>query len=155
MRTTLVTACIAFTLAGCADMMTTTTIGSVPFKYVGVSCERAIRYQASNIQVQGIEVPIEVLGVSQTIKVGNISVKQDSIREASDLIKTLDLMQYSTCQDLIQVSSESAKMTLSDKRQQLTLALSELASRLNSAKTEEEYQKAISDARTKTAGKTN
>lgn len=132
----LVTLCL---IQGCADMITTTTVGSTPISYVGVSCERAIDYESNSIDISGIEVPVSVSGAANTIKVGDLDIGQEKIREASDLIKSIDLLQYSTCQDMLLVSSEANRMILSDRKTKLILLLTQVVNDLDTAESEEEF----------------
>ncbi|WP_417526946.1 hypothetical protein [Marinomonas shanghaiensis] len=136
-----------FFLQGCADMITTTTFGTTPISFVGVSCERAINYESNSIDISGIEVPMSVVGTSNLIKVGELNVGQEKIREASDLIKSIDMLQYSTCQDMLLISSESSRMILSERKNKLILLLTQTVNNLDSAATESEYDKTTEKAK--------
>lgn len=142
-------------LQGCADMMTTTTVGSTPFSYVGVNCERAIKYSSNKIEISGIEVPMSVSGSANTIKVGELNLSQDNIREASDLIKSIDLLQYSTCQDMLLISSEENRMLLSQRKNNLVLLLTQTANKLKEAQSESEYEAVTDDAKNELKELTN
>lgn len=144
-------AIVGVILLGCASMMTTTTLapkdGYSEFKVI--TCERAIKYHSNRIDIEGISFPITVIGKSKMIQIGKISVRKESIENASDLIKSLDLLQFTTCQDMLQMKNEENKMKLSARKARLTLQLSRLLSGLNSSTSQSEYDSIINVGKTK------
>lgn len=143
-KTTLLLLSFLPLFGGCANkgMITVKTPNSIG--YIDITCERAIDYQGKKILVEGVDIPLEFLGADQAIKVAKIDVKEESIRQASDLIAALDLLQFSSCQNKILFYNDielQGKAMM--KEQDAMNALTNLLRGLNNSQTEAQYQKAI------------
>src|SRR5258708_7436334 len=98
-------------LAACADP-TAPPGGSFSFEvnlpngtHVSGNCAPIINFNALSVRIGGIDIPIsKTAGVD--IKVGTVNLDQTTLRQASDLIETLDNAQFSYCRTLPFVRQE-------------------------------------------------
>jgi hypothetical protein len=120
--------------------------GSTSASPASLKCEHVINYQGKDIEIGGATVPISVSGASQEIKVGTVSLKPTSIREASDLIKALDLAQFSSCQNLLALRPEDRPPYVEKKDAYLWL-MSRTLGALQAAPDDSAYVKATADAK--------
>jgi len=140
------TAILLVVLPGCTGMMTTTEIGPIKASYTGIKCNRAIEYQSNTIKLTGLEVPIKVTA-GNDLKIGDLEIKEENIRDASDLIKLIDELQFSTCQDMLLVKNEDNRMILAKRKNDLIQLFSTLLNGLQHAQNEAGYTSATADAK--------
>jgi hypothetical protein len=79
------------------------------------------------------------VGSDSIIRVGSLALQTKSIRDASDLIKAMDLTQFSTCQNLLAIPQDQRVMYV-ERRDNLLWLMEATLHRLNSAPTEAEFQ---------------
>jgi uncharacterized protein YceK len=136
-------------MAGCSSWMTVVTPTDGGGWAAGsLSCEHVINYQARRIEVEGIDIPMQVVGSSNMIKVAKIDIKPESLRQATQLIQSLDLFQYSSCTDALNaygmgLNDLSEKLIL--QKQEGILTLSKVLGALQNSTSEEQHNKVVAE----------
>lgn len=136
-------------MIGCSSWITvvTPTPGG-GFAAGSLSCEHLINYQAHRIEGEGIDIPMQAAGSANMIKVAKIDIKPESLREATQLIQSLDLFQYSSCTDALNAYGMglydlSTKLML--QKQEGILILSKVLGALQNSTSEEQHNKVVAE----------
>lgn len=114
-----------------------------------VKCSRAVEYQGYEVTLTGLDLPLEMFGGQNKFHIGRLEFKPEKVREASDLIGVMDLMQFSDCQTMLLLTDQASILSLAQHRNSTITALAETMKSLDKSSSEEEHDKARAEAKKK------
>jgi hypothetical protein len=123
------------TLTGCPTLPTSSVDSRVRSDGVTISrtvCARAIEYQDRAWKVAGLEIPVTRNSNGQPIKVGSLDLTPTKLREATEVIQALDILQESNCTAAQQFSDPKLKDEFLVKSTNQRAALVELLIKMRS-----------------------
>src|SRR3974390_2760426 len=101
-----------------------------PGSHVTMRRAPMIDYQGLSARVSGLDIPIKQIGGD--IKVGAASFDPVSLRDASDMIKVLDIAQFNSCRSIPFVAENDRYKAVQDSNTQM-LSVMQLLVNLNTA----------------------
>ena len=145
---------LASTLAGCTTTGSRSTTfeyrspaNGRPFVFTITQCAKAIQYQTSSFSAAGVSVPLKLVAGVPTLGAEKISLRAESLREASELVQLADNVQLLGCFAFSR-GETAAERTLGLTRYAESVSiLADAALRSNAVSSEDAYLAIIRDAK--------
>ena len=68
------------------------------FRIYGGECTHFVKYQGNELVIEGVAVPVTAGGQQADVRVGTLELSPVAIREVTELVQALDILQFTNCQ---------------------------------------------------------